>query len=152
MRIGELARALGVSTDTVRFYERAGWLPSARRLANGYREYDDASVEHLRLLIDLRSLEIPLERAAAVATMCHTGHCADTSRELPELIARHRDVIARRINRLRSLDERLADLDRHIAPRSNDLPLVTTGACCDAAGAVLSLSEGRCACCATPQQ
>ena len=27
MRIGELAEAVGVSTDTVRFYERSGWLP-----------------------------------------------------------------------------------------------------------------------------
>ena len=26
MRIGELAEAVGVSTDTVRFYERSGWL------------------------------------------------------------------------------------------------------------------------------
>ena len=28
MRIGELARQVGVSTDTVRFYERSGWLPA----------------------------------------------------------------------------------------------------------------------------
>ena len=29
MRIGELAERVGVSTDTVRFYERSGWLPRA---------------------------------------------------------------------------------------------------------------------------
>jgi hypothetical protein len=34
MRIGELAREVGVSTDTVRFYERAGWLPRASRRDN----------------------------------------------------------------------------------------------------------------------
>ena len=27
MRIGELARELGVSAHAVRFYEKAGWLP-----------------------------------------------------------------------------------------------------------------------------
>ena len=36
MRIGELAREVGVSTDTVRFYERSGWLPRASRRDNAY--------------------------------------------------------------------------------------------------------------------
>lgn len=35
MRIGELARELGVSTDTLRFYEREGWLPHPARAENG---------------------------------------------------------------------------------------------------------------------
>jgi uncharacterized coiled-coil protein SlyX len=105
-------------------------------------------LEHLRLLIDLRSLEIPLDRAAAVATMCHSGHCADTTRELPDLIARQRKEIARRIDRLQLLDVRLSDLSRHVAARSNELPIIATGACCDAAGAVLNVGGGRCACCA----
>ena len=39
MKIGELAEAVGVSTDTVRFYERSGWLPHASRRDNAYREY-----------------------------------------------------------------------------------------------------------------
>ena len=41
MRIGELARQVGVSTDTVRFYERSGWLPRAARRDNAYRDYAD---------------------------------------------------------------------------------------------------------------
>lgn len=148
MRIGELARTLGVSADTVRFYERAGWLPSAQRQTNGYRDYGDADREHLRLLIDLRSLDIPLDRAAAVATMCHTGHCADTTRELPGLIERQREDIAHRIARLQDLDRRLAGLGRHLGSRSSELPVLAQGACCDAAGAVLTAKEGTCACCA----
>jgi hypothetical protein len=64
VRIGELAQRIGVSTDTVRFYERAGWLPRPERQANAYREYAEADVEHFRLLIDLRRLEIPLEDAS----------------------------------------------------------------------------------------
>src|SRR5919197_503943 len=39
MRAGELARAAGVSTDTLRHYERKGVLPRPRRSPNGYREY-----------------------------------------------------------------------------------------------------------------
>src|SRR5919106_4241908 len=90
MRIGELARQIGVSTDTVRFYERSGWLPQAARRDNDYREYGEPDVEHLRLLIELRRLDLPLEDAARIAGWCHAGHCADTTADLPQLINERR--------------------------------------------------------------
>lgn len=149
MRIGELARQVGVSADTVRFYEREGLLPKPERLENGYRHYADADVEHLRVLIDLRSLEIPLTDAARVATMCHSGHCAETTRELPGLLFRQRQAIAERIDRLRALDARLADLGSHLGAASDDeLTVIGAAACCDAAAAIVTAGEGRCACCA----
>jgi len=40
MRIGELATRTGVPTRMLRYYEEQG-LITPRRLANGYREYDD---------------------------------------------------------------------------------------------------------------
>jgi DNA-binding transcriptional MerR regulator len=149
VRIGQLAREVGVSTDTVRFYERTGSLPRAPRRENDYRDYDEADVEHLRLLIDLRRLEIPLDRAASIASWCHSGHCAETSTALPALIADQREEIGRRIAGLQSLDERLASLERHLARARRALNVIVDGApCCDAAAAVVSTVEGGCACCA----
>ena len=150
MRIGELAEQVGVSTDTVRFYERAGLLPRPPRLDNGYREYRPADVDHLRLLIDLRRMEIPLDAAARIAGWCHAGHCAETSQELPRLIAERRAEIADRVARLRHLDERLAELERHVArPRRSLTVLAGSGPCCEAAEAVIETGEAAtCACCA----
>ena len=106
MRIGELARQVGVSTDTVRFYERSGWLPRPTRRDNDYRDYGEAEAEHLRLLIDLRRLDLPLDEAARIASWCHSGHCADATSELPRLITERRAAIADRIAGLRELDAR----------------------------------------------
>jgi DNA-binding transcriptional MerR regulator len=150
MRIGELAEAVGVSTDTVRFYERSGWLPRAIRRVNAYREYGDADVEHLRLLIDLRRLDVPLEDAARIAGWCHAGHCADATTELPRLIDERRAQIADRIAGLRALDARLAGLGRHLASPSRALA-VLDGPCCNAAGAVVGAAEGGCPCCSISQ-
>lgn len=151
MRIGELARQVGVSTDTVRFYERSGWLPRASRRDNDYREYGEPDVEHLRLLIDLRRLDIPLEDAARIAGWCHAGHCADASAELPQLIDDRRADIAQRIAGLEALDARLAGLARHLAmPRRSLAVLEVGGACCDAAEAVGGIANGGCSCCGTP--
>jgi DNA-binding transcriptional MerR regulator len=47
MRIGELAARAGVSRDTLRYYERAGLLPTPPRGPNGYREYSDAVVHRV---------------------------------------------------------------------------------------------------------
>lgn len=148
MRIGELAKRIGVSTDAVRFYERAGWLPRPDRRPNAYREYVESDVEHLRLLIDLRRLEIPLADAARIATWCHAGHCGDTTAELPALITRQRSDIAERMAGLRALDARLESLQRHLARARPALNVLTGGApCCDVAHAVIGNAEGACACC-----
>ena len=149
MRIGELARQVGVSTDTVRFYERSGWLPRASRRDNDYREYGEPDVEHLRLLIDLRRLDVPLADAGQIASWCHSGHCADTTAELPRLIGERRADIADRIAGLQALDARLGGLERHLARPRRELQMVdTTGTCCDAAEAVVGSQEAGCACCA----
>lgn len=153
MRIGELADRVGVPADTVRFYEREGWLPRPPRQDNGYREYAEADVEHLRLLIDLRRLELPLDEAARLASYCHSGHCADTSAELPGLIAARRADLAKRMERLRDLDTRLGDLERHVVearPARRPLTVLAGPApCCDAASAVTGIAEGGCACCSS---
>jgi len=146
VRIGELAREVGVSTDTVRFYERSGRLPRADRRDNAYREYGQADVEHLRLLIDLRRLDVPLEDAARIAGWCHSGHCADMTAELPRLIGERRAEIADRIAGLQALDSRLAALGGHLARPRRSLPVVD-GSCCEAAGAVAGTAAGECACC-----
>ena len=150
MRIGELARRVGVSTDTVRFYERSGWLPRASRRDNSYREYAEADVEHLRLLIDLRRLDVPLDDAARIAGWCHSGHCGDATAELPGLIAARRADIAERVTGLEALDARLSSLERHLGRSRRDLAVVGQDApCCDAADAVLGSAEGGCACCSS---
>ncbi|HEY9413049.1 MAG TPA: MerR family transcriptional regulator [Jiangellaceae bacterium] len=55
MRVGELAERTGVSARSVRHYDRAGLLPSAR-LPNGYRDFGDDAVEavgRIRMLLDV---------------------------------------------------------------------------------------------------
>lgn len=143
---------MDVSTDTVRFYERAGWLPSAPRQGNGYRDYREEDVEHLRLLIDLRRIDLPLETAARLASWCHSGHCDQTTADLPGQLAQKRREITSRIDDLRALDDRLARLERHLGTASQGRRrelLVLTGAtpCCEAAAAVTSGEGETCAVC-----
>ena len=76
-----------------------------------------ADAEHLRLLIDLRRLDVPLDDAAQIASWCHSGHCAEATSELPRLIADRRTVIADRVAGLQALDATLSRLERHLRSR-----------------------------------
>jgi DNA-binding transcriptional MerR regulator len=55
-RSGSLARATGVSPDTIRHYERIGVLPKALRTESGYRMYPDSAIE--RVLVVQRAIRI----------------------------------------------------------------------------------------------
>lgn len=50
MRSGQLAHITGVSTDTLRHYERLGLLPVPQRTAGNYREYPSASQQRVELI------------------------------------------------------------------------------------------------------
>ena len=50
MRSGVLARLAGVSTDTLRFYERRGLLPRPPRDASGYRRYPSSALTRVRVI------------------------------------------------------------------------------------------------------
>jgi len=56
MRSGQLAHLTGVSTDTLRHYERLGLLPLPQRTAGNYREYPPTS--QLRVELVQRALTI----------------------------------------------------------------------------------------------
>jgi len=66
LRSGALAKATGLSPDSIRHYERIGVLPRASRTDSGYRIYPASAVE--RVLVVQRALRIgfTLEELAEV--------------------------------------------------------------------------------------
>ena len=84
MRIGELARAVGTTPRTVRYYEEIGLLAaSGDRSAGAHREYSEADVARLRELLRLKSmLGLSLEELRSV--MCGEDARARRRREWHE--------------------------------------------------------------------
>lgn len=61
MLIGELAQKTGLSKDTIRFYEKLGLVaPSQRKAENGYKQYDEMTVNRLVLIKQAKSLGFTL--------------------------------------------------------------------------------------------
>src|SRR6185503_12409451 len=63
LRIGDVARLVGTTPRTIRYYEEKGLLPPAEdRAAGQHRLYDEHDVARLRELLRMRNLlGVPLE-------------------------------------------------------------------------------------------
>jgi arsenate reductase len=109
MKVAELARGAGVAPSAVRFYEETGVLPSAPRLANGYREYDATDLARLRLIVVLRRLGLPPVDAGRLAALCMDKGQIDL--DLAPLIARQRAAVERQRADLDRLESELTDLE-----------------------------------------
>jgi DNA-binding transcriptional MerR regulator len=75
MRVAELAREVGTSPDTIRYYERVGILPPASRTPTGYREYDRAAVDRLQFIQGAQRLGLRLSDIKELLAVRDTGHC-----------------------------------------------------------------------------
>jgi DNA-binding transcriptional MerR regulator len=73
MRIGQLAGATGVSTDTIRYYEKIGLLPAPQRTESGYREYPAGAGNRIRVIRNAVQLGFPLEEVAKVLRLRDAG-------------------------------------------------------------------------------
>ena len=111
MNVSELAREAGTSPGTVRFHERQGVLPAARREGNGYRLYDDVDLCRLRVLVSLRGLGLSVIESGQLASQCAAGQCDDMCSDLlPRLASRRAEIAAARAE-LEHLDAELVRLE-----------------------------------------
>ena len=98
LKIGELASAVGVSTDTVRYYERLNLLHRAGRTQSGYRIYSEEDVRRLRFIKQAQKFGFTLDEIKRILPVKESG--------LGE--CRHvRDLLG---SKLGELDARLAEL------------------------------------------
>jgi DNA-binding transcriptional MerR regulator len=72
-RIGELAKTAGVSTDTLRHYERKGVLGKPGRSTNGYREYSEGALDRVRLVRRALALGFTLDELSSVLKVRDRG-------------------------------------------------------------------------------
>lgn len=61
LSIGEASKLLGISLDTIRYYEKIGLMPAIKRLENGYRIFDMADLLHLKGISYLRKCGISIQ-------------------------------------------------------------------------------------------
>jgi len=95
MRIGELARIVGTTTNTLRFYEAQSLLAEADRTSAGYRDYPGEAINRVDFIRRAKSAGLTLAQIREILQIRDRGQAP---------CDHVRDV----------LDVRLADLDAQI--------------------------------------
>lgn len=101
----EVARATGVSTDTLRHYERNGLLPAVTRTAAGYRRYPATTVQ--RVLLIQRALVVGFSLADLKRVLGVRDKGGAPCASVRELVGERLDELTRRIEELIALREEL---------------------------------------------
>ncbi len=66
LQIGEVAKLIGVSPKTIRYYHEIGLLAEPKRTESGYRLYTAQDLLRLQHIRRLRSPGLPLERIGEI--------------------------------------------------------------------------------------
>ena len=107
MRIGEVAKISRCPAVTIRYYEKIGLLPNAKRTAANYRIYDQNDLERLRFIRHCRNHGMSLADIEKLLSIKDDGSA------LHAIIESHRKNIKAQIASLdallRKLDELVAD-------------------------------------------
>lgn len=115
MLIGNVAESAGVPAQTIRFYEREGLLPPPSRAANGYRVYDETTLNRLRFIRSAQSAGLTLAEVRSIVDLRDDGD-APCGHVTELLRAKLEGVLTRK----RELDRLAAELE-HLLHRGESL-------------------------------
>jgi DNA-binding transcriptional MerR regulator len=133
LRVSELAEAVGLSPDTVRYYERAGLLPPPARTPAGYRAYDAGALDRLRFIQGAQRLGLRLRDIADLLAIRDTGTCPCEPAE--QLLRRRLAELDAEMARLAALREQMVAMVDALP--SADCPPPSPGTWCP------PMTEGR---------
>lgn len=96
--IREVAQMTGLSTHTLRYYERIGLLDGVERKTNGHRLYTEADIGRLSFLNKLRATGMPIRGMIRFARLSLEGDAAVAERCM--ILEEHRRAVEAQISAL----------------------------------------------------
>ena len=108
MRIGELGKQTGFSTETIWYYEREGLLEAPERGENNYRRYAERHVDALLFIRSCRQLDMALDEIRTLLAFRNSP--GDSCGTVNALLSEHLSHVQNRIRELVSLETELKTL------------------------------------------
>ncbi len=100
--IGEVAEKIGLSTHTLRYYEKEKILNTVHRKENGLREYTNDDIELLKVITCLKDTGMSISKIRDYVKLCNEGN---------QTIEERRSIF---VKQKEHIEEELAKLTKHL--------------------------------------
>jgi Cu(I)-responsive transcriptional regulator len=111
MNIGEAAKASGVSTKMIRYYESIGLIRRPLRTESGYRVYSDSEVQALRFISHARDMGFSVEQMGGLLDLWRDGKRASAA--VKTIASAHIQSLETKVRSLQSMIDTLRHLSDH---------------------------------------
>ena len=114
MKIAEVSERYGISTDTLRYYERVGLIPHVNRNGSGIRDYGEIDLRRVEFIKCMRSAGLPIETLIEYVGLVRQGDRTIEARK--EILIEQRALLA---GRMKEMQKTLDILDHKIEVYEN---------------------------------
>ncbi len=95
--IKDVAKMMGVTTATLRYYDQEGLLPNIKRV-NGIRVFEDKDFKWLRVLNCMKKINMPIKKIQKYIELARKGD--STLEERYQMILEQKSIIEQEIKKL----------------------------------------------------
>lgn len=120
--IGDLAKSLGLTTRTLRYWEEAGIIEAAPRSEGSNRFYTTDIAKRVRFIIKLKELGLTIQELQDLYTAY--GEAKRTDRMIPALVQildRHISLVDDKMARMASLRKDIVEYRQRMSSKLNSI-------------------------------
>jgi MerR family transcriptional regulator, aldehyde-responsive regulator len=114
MKIAEVSEHYGLSSDTLRYYERIGLIPPVNRNGSGIRDYGELDIRRVEFVKCMRSAGLPIEVLIEYVALVQQGDQTIETRK--EILKEQRELL---VARMTEMQKTLDILDHKIEVYEN---------------------------------
>jgi DNA-binding transcriptional MerR regulator len=114
MKIAEVSEQYGLSSDTLRYYERVGLIPPVNRNGSGIRDYNELDLRRVEFIKCMRSAGLPVEVLIEYVALVQKGDKTIEARK--EILKEQRELL---LARMKEMQKTLDVLNRKIEVYEN---------------------------------
>lgn len=105
VKISEVSSTVGISSDTLRYYEKIGLITDIARDSNGIREYSDHDIQIIYFVKCMRGAGLSIDALRKYLELFNEGE--HTAFERRAILIEQRELLDERLNEMLAVKERL---------------------------------------------
>ena len=123
MKIAEVSEQYGISSDTLRYYERIGLIPPVTRNESGIRDYGELDVKRVEFIKCMRSAGLPIEVLIDYMELVQQGDQTIDARK--EILKEQREQLVARMAEMQKtlelLDYKIRGYENAVLKKEKDM-------------------------------